>query len=331
MTFCSAASRMAQRVDDDEVRRLERRRLGAAGRQQRARHLLRVGVVHLAAQRPDVEARQDLVVGRRTPSTRGVGRGAGVAARAAPAARGRARAASSVARAHRAPVASSAASSPSPTASGTRSAGQRGSVGHRVAMVVGASGGSSPSPPASASMPLHGRGTSKRAVVRPRGRRAPSRAASRDDRPAARRPPGEWASTGDAAGRGDGLDRLAWARCPGGARTRAARGRASASNASWTRRRMAGQHQRPRDVRPAERRRAAVGASAGRTRRRSAHPARAGRRASGRSGRGAPSRWRASAAVSVASSGSTPKPRMCSSPPSRPSPWSPRAARRRRC
>ena len=51
------------RVDDDELGRLQAVRLGATGRRQRAGHLLRVGVVHLAAQRPDVEARQGDVVG----------------------------------------------------------------------------------------------------------------------------------------------------------------------------------------------------------------------------------------------------------------------------
>ena len=45
-------------VDHDEVGRLERRRLLAAGGQQAAGHLLGVAPVHLAAERPDVEARQ---------------------------------------------------------------------------------------------------------------------------------------------------------------------------------------------------------------------------------------------------------------------------------
>ena len=60
-------------VDDDEVGRVHRRRLVAAGRQEATGHLLRVAAVHLAAQRPDVEARQaadpdvlaEPVVGRR--------------------------------------------------------------------------------------------------------------------------------------------------------------------------------------------------------------------------------------------------------------------------
>ena len=46
------------RVDDDEVCRLHRWRLGAAGREQSAGHLLRVAPVHLAAQGPHVESRQ---------------------------------------------------------------------------------------------------------------------------------------------------------------------------------------------------------------------------------------------------------------------------------
>ena len=52
------------RVDDHQVGGLQRGGLGAARRQQGARHLLRVAAVHLAAERPDVEARQDQVVGR---------------------------------------------------------------------------------------------------------------------------------------------------------------------------------------------------------------------------------------------------------------------------
>ena len=47
-------------VDDHEVRRVDRRRLGATGREQAPGHLLRVAAVHLAAERPDVEARQGL-------------------------------------------------------------------------------------------------------------------------------------------------------------------------------------------------------------------------------------------------------------------------------
>ena len=50
-------------VDDDEVGGLERRRLLAAGGQQAPGHLLRVAPVHLAAERPDVEARQGPRVG----------------------------------------------------------------------------------------------------------------------------------------------------------------------------------------------------------------------------------------------------------------------------
>ncbi len=50
-------------VDDDEVGLLEPAASGAAGRQERARHLLRVGRVHLAAQRPDVEAGQEPLLG----------------------------------------------------------------------------------------------------------------------------------------------------------------------------------------------------------------------------------------------------------------------------
>ena len=52
------------RVDDDEIGRLERRRLLAAGREQPTGHLLRVAAVHLAAQGPDVEARQRGASGR---------------------------------------------------------------------------------------------------------------------------------------------------------------------------------------------------------------------------------------------------------------------------
>ncbi len=52
--------RLADRagVDDDEVRLVHRGRLGAAGGEQPPGHLLRVAPVHLAAERPDVEARQ---------------------------------------------------------------------------------------------------------------------------------------------------------------------------------------------------------------------------------------------------------------------------------
>ncbi len=46
-------------VDDDEVGALERGRLLAAGGQQSPGHLLRIAPVHLAAQRPEVEPRQD--------------------------------------------------------------------------------------------------------------------------------------------------------------------------------------------------------------------------------------------------------------------------------
>ena len=65
--------RLADRaaVDDDELGRLQAVRLGATGRQQRAGHLLGVGVVHLAAERPDVEARQDHVVGGELGERRG--------------------------------------------------------------------------------------------------------------------------------------------------------------------------------------------------------------------------------------------------------------------
>ncbi len=45
-------------VDDHQVGRLHRGRLGAAGGQQPPGHLLRVALVHLAAQRPDEERRQ---------------------------------------------------------------------------------------------------------------------------------------------------------------------------------------------------------------------------------------------------------------------------------
>ena len=51
-------------VDDDEVGGLERRRLLAAGGQQAPGHLLRVAAVHLAAERPDVEARQGRRLGQ---------------------------------------------------------------------------------------------------------------------------------------------------------------------------------------------------------------------------------------------------------------------------
>ena len=51
-------------VDDDEVGALERLRLLAAGRQQPPRHLLGVAPVHLAAERPDVEARQAARLGQ---------------------------------------------------------------------------------------------------------------------------------------------------------------------------------------------------------------------------------------------------------------------------
>ena len=46
------------RVDDHEVGGLEARRLVAAGGQQPPGHLLRIAPVHLAAERPHVEARQ---------------------------------------------------------------------------------------------------------------------------------------------------------------------------------------------------------------------------------------------------------------------------------
>ena len=45
-------------VDDDQVGVVHRRRLGATGGEESTGHLLRVAAVHLAAQRPDVEARQ---------------------------------------------------------------------------------------------------------------------------------------------------------------------------------------------------------------------------------------------------------------------------------
>ena len=74
-------------VDDDEVGLLETPCLRAAGRQQRARHLLRVGVVHLAAERPDVEPGQDPVVGGELregrPSGRAPVRGSSMAGGAA--------------------------------------------------------------------------------------------------------------------------------------------------------------------------------------------------------------------------------------------------------
>src|SRR5205814_331580 len=57
--------RLADRagVDDDEVGRLHRCGFSAAGPEQPAGHLLRIAAVHLAAQRPDEEARQRLVLG----------------------------------------------------------------------------------------------------------------------------------------------------------------------------------------------------------------------------------------------------------------------------
>ena len=61
MTFCSAASRMAQVLITTRSAVLHRRRFGAARGEQAAGHLLRIAVVHLAAQRPDEEARQRLV------------------------------------------------------------------------------------------------------------------------------------------------------------------------------------------------------------------------------------------------------------------------------
>ena len=51
-------------VDDDEVGGLERGGLVAAGGQQAAGHLLGVAPVHLAAERPDMEARQGPRVGQ---------------------------------------------------------------------------------------------------------------------------------------------------------------------------------------------------------------------------------------------------------------------------
>ena len=63
-------------VDDDEVRRVHRRRLGAPGREQPAGHLLRVAAVHLAAERPDVEPGQGARFGPELtePLVRGIGR-----------------------------------------------------------------------------------------------------------------------------------------------------------------------------------------------------------------------------------------------------------------
>ena len=63
ITFCSAASRMAHELMTMRSADFEAVRLGAAGRGERAGHLLGVRVVHLAAQRPYVEARQGDVVG----------------------------------------------------------------------------------------------------------------------------------------------------------------------------------------------------------------------------------------------------------------------------
>jgi hypothetical protein len=45
-------------VDDDEISHVHRTRLGATSREQAPGHLLRVALVHLAAQRPDEEPRQ---------------------------------------------------------------------------------------------------------------------------------------------------------------------------------------------------------------------------------------------------------------------------------
>jgi hypothetical protein len=50
-------------VDHDEVGRLHRGRLGTARGEQAAGHLLGVAPVHLAAERPDVEAREGRRVG----------------------------------------------------------------------------------------------------------------------------------------------------------------------------------------------------------------------------------------------------------------------------
>ncbi len=72
------------RVDDDQVGRLHPGGLRTAGRQEPTGHLLRVALVHLAAQRPDPEARERLVlraelgdarIGRRGGGTRAARRG----------------------------------------------------------------------------------------------------------------------------------------------------------------------------------------------------------------------------------------------------------------
>ena len=68
--------RLADRagVDDDEVGGVHRRRLGAAGGQQAAGHLLRVAPVHLAAQGPDEERRQRTRLGTELDEAVVVGR-----------------------------------------------------------------------------------------------------------------------------------------------------------------------------------------------------------------------------------------------------------------
>ena len=50
-------------VDDDQVGRLHRRRLGAARGEQPAGHLLGIAAVHLAAERPQVERGEGTLVG----------------------------------------------------------------------------------------------------------------------------------------------------------------------------------------------------------------------------------------------------------------------------
>ena len=215
MTFCSAVSRMEQVLMTMRSAVLERRRLGAAGGQQRARHLLRVGGVHLAAQRPDVEARQDAVLGgelgqRGSGSWRGAGSPERGRATSRPAARpeaiGRRGCAAGASPApawrHRA---SRAASSRVPTATGTWTwacaagvvaACRRGSRCRRWP--------AGPDRARTAAMAADGRARPSPGS-RPRGRPGPS-LTRRSMTAASSGAQGRVRQRGDAAGGADGLD-----------------------------------------------------------------------------------------------------------------------------
>ena len=198
-----------------------------------------------------------------------------------------------------------------------------------LAVVVAAAGGDQALLRAQGDHARHGRRVEARGS-RPRGLQAPSPGAARHHRDGPARC-GEWARTARPPASPDGIDGLARPDALSRHVRRSAVGRASGRTRPGRTRRARPATSASRHVRPAPRRRRRQG-QATRTPRRRACPAR--RRAverqvdARRRGRRAVAR---ASAASAGSSASTPKPRMCSSPCDPAQPVLVRSPRRPRC